>query len=245
MKKILSIFTSIALSLTLSSCIVFRSSDYQVESNRNLLATKYVNNYENNAGVEFPQQILYIPMYTLYGGLSAIFFPFSKDSYKNDLATIVMDFDSVNNLNPTGDPSFFIIPKCKNDLVTMIAGFSGRESELMSHENNQLINNYEIRKEDIYLKDEDQIIKPNSIFIAGTDFDKISSRFAEVHYPIMRKKKKLYRFVEYPYSCSNLIHKKVSFMISKVYKGKNVIRRDIEIKLIKGDLDKPYQILLQ
>lgn len=58
MKKILSIFTSIALSLTLSSCIVFRSSDYQVESNRNLLATKYVNNYENNAGIEFPQQIL-------------------------------------------------------------------------------------------------------------------------------------------------------------------------------------------
>lgn len=228
----------------LSSCIALRSADYQLESNRNLLSNEYANDREDNIGVEFPQQILYIPMYVLYGGLSAIFMPFSKDFYKNDLATIIIDSDYANNLNPSGEPSFFMIPKCRNDLVFMAVGFMGKESELMYSENNQLMYDYSVKKEDMWLKFGDKIIKPNSIFLAGTTFDKISSRSILIHYPIARKKRVLHRFIEYPLSCKDLAKEDVSFVISKIYKKDKMIKSNIEIKIIKGSNDDLYRIPL-
>jgi hypothetical protein len=107
MIKFKSFLSLTLLFVALSSCIALRSADYQLESSRNLLSNGYANDREDNIGAEFHQQILYIPMYVLYGGLSAIFMPFSKDFYKNDLATIVIDSDYANNLNPSGEPSFF------------------------------------------------------------------------------------------------------------------------------------------
>ncbi len=120
----------------------------------------------------------------------------------------------------------------------------GKESELMRSENSQLMYDYSIKKEDIWLKSGDKIIKPNYIFLAGTAFDKISSRSILVHYPIVRKKRVLHRFVEYPLSCKDLAKEDASFVISKIYKKDKVIKRDIEIKIIKGSDDDLYRIPL-
>jgi hypothetical protein len=209
-----------------------------------LLSSSHANSYENNVGVEFPQQLMYVPMYALYGGLSAIFLPFSKETYKNSLENIVMDFDSGVNFDPTGSPYFFLIPQCKNNLLILIVGFAGRESELMKSDSGFLVNNYEVKKEDLYLKDGRKIIRLNSIFIAGTEFDKISSRFAEISYPLGRKKKRLYRFVEYPYSCNKLDEKDVGIIISKIYQGDKVIKRDINFDSIKFG-SQPYRFMLK
>ncbi len=245
MKKIKIIALLAIAIINLSSCIVLRSSDYQLESSRTLLTNGIASDEEDNVGVEFPAQILYIPMYVLFGGLSAVFAPFSKEFYKNDLTTIIIDADSGSNLDPTGDPKFFMIPKCKNGLLQLAVGFMGKESELMiKSKDYQTTPRFLIKREDFMLKANGKTVEPNSVFLAGTLFNKISSRSVLVRYPIARKKRISYRFIEYPHSCKDVENDGVDIVISRIFDNKNSLESSFKFPLVR-EMDKLYEVNLK
>lgn len=232
----------ILLSINLTSCIALRSSDYQLEINKNIISGGMANQKEDNIGLEFPAQMLYLPMYSLYGGLSIIFSPFSKNFYKNDLATIIIDGGDHSNLDPTGDPSFFVIPKCHNNLLILAVGFMGKESELiLKSDTGETIPKFFIKKDDIVLMIEKKIIKSNSIYLAGTEFNQITSRAALINYPIFRRKRIFYRFIEYPYSCKNFENEGATLILSKVFDYNNSVKGGAKFSLTK-EFDKLYRV---
>ena len=88
---------------------------------------------------------------------------------------------------------------------------------------------------------EKKIIKSNSIYLAGTQFNQISSRAALINYPIFRRKRIFYRFIEYPYSCKNFENEGATLILSKVFDYNNSVKGEVKFSLTK-EFDKLYRV---
>lgn len=216
-------------SLIILICIILQScasSDYALNAQKSIISDKNANQDESNVGLNFGEQILYSPVYLFNGLVSQMTF---LDSQKNQLKKSMTDFDYEVTLNEKFSPSLLIIPQCYNKILFLTVGFIGEENKLVVKRHEDIVSNYEIKKDDIYLKikDSGNIVSPNIIYLAGTKFETITSRPIEVSYPILHNRKTSYRLVKFDCYCQDFEEDNIDLVISKIYKNNKIFKENI------------------